>query len=243
MSLVRLIDADSAPLPLRHLYAGGDPGPIVGALAQVPELCEPALPFIGAALGPSSISFRHKEIAILRTSANLSCRFCVDAHTVVAFESGLTPREVLALRECPNAAEVFDDPTEQALVEWIDAMSLGTGAIDAATSDRAVAALGDHRLVELTVAVGATMLLNRMATGLRLPTSDDTLRRLAEHGYESFGADPGDADDRDAATATTATSIGAGAERRTTADTARIHLPRTDRLAVAQPVTVSGRSS
>lgn len=191
MSLVRLVDTSSAPLPLRHLYAHGDPGPIVGALAQVPELCEPALPFIGAALGPSGVSFRHKEIAVLRTSANLSCRYCVDAHTVVASESGLSYAEIRALRECPTPGDVFDDPTEQALLSWIDAMTTTTGPIPDDVSDRALTELGDHRLVELTVTIGTTMLLNRFATGLRLPTSDETIRRLGELGFTSGdGATP-----------------------------------------------------
>jgi AhpD family alkylhydroperoxidase len=188
MALVDLIeDASSSPLLLRDLYAGGDPGPIVAALAQVPELCEVALPFIGAALGPSHVSFRHKEIAILRTSANLSCKYCVDAHTVVAFESGLTNREVLALRECPTAWEVFDDGIEQALVRWIDALTAaGGGTIPTGIANDAQALLGDHRLVELTVTVGVTMLLNRFATGLGLPTSSETVAQLADHGYQPF---------------------------------------------------------
>ena len=184
MSLVRLIDPPSAPLLLRDLYAGGDPGPIVGALAQVPELCEAALPFLGASLGPSSVTLRQKEIAILRTSANLACRYCVDAHTVVAFDSGLTHREVLALRECPTPAEVFDDPAERAMLAWIDALSTQRGAIADSISIAAKDALGDHVLVELTVTVGVTMLLNRFATGLRLPTSADTIARLGELGFD-----------------------------------------------------------
>ncbi len=187
MPLIDLIDASSSPLLLRDLFAEGDPGPLVGALAQVPELCETTLPFVGAALGPSAVSFRHKEIAILRTSANLACRFCVDAHTVVAFESGLSQREVRALRECPDpTTDVFTDPVEAALIAWVDAVSTGTGAIDAATSTRAKEQLGDHLLVELTVTVGATILLNRLATGLQLPTSDATIAALAEVGYSTY---------------------------------------------------------
>jgi len=184
MALVDLIDAPSSPLLLRDLYANGDPGPIVGALAHIPELCEVALPFIGSALGPSAVSFRLKEIAILRTSANLECSFCINAHTVVAFDSGLSNREVLALRECPDPSVVFEDPAEYALIRWIDALSTGVGAVDPDVAAAAKAHLGDHRLVELTVTVGATMLLNRMATGLGLPTSHDTVDALADHGYE-----------------------------------------------------------
>lgn len=187
--LIDLIDASSSPLLLRDLYADGDPGPIVGALAQVPELCEVALPFIGAALGPSQVSFRHKEIAILRTSANLACRYCIDTHTVVAFESGLTYREVLALRECPDPTDVFDNPVEQALIRWIDALSRGGGPIDRVVADDTRQLLGESRLTELTVTVGATMLLNRFATGLGLPTSTETIAALANRGFEPHQPD------------------------------------------------------
>jgi hypothetical protein len=41
-------------------------------------------------------------------------------------------------------------------------------------------------LVELTVTVGVTMLLNRFATGLGLPTSAETVAKLADHGYRPF---------------------------------------------------------
>ena len=76
-----MLDADRAPLLARPYFAGGDPGPIVAALAQGPELLEVALPFIGAALGPSGISFRTKEIVIVRTSAPAGCRFPAEAAT------------------------------------------------------------------------------------------------------------------------------------------------------------------
>lgn len=187
--LVPLIGAGDAPLLVRDLYDAGDPGPIVGALAHVPELCEVALPFLGAALGPSGVSFRDKEIAVLRTSANLACRYCVDAHTVVAFDGGLSAEEVRALRGEGRVEEVFPDPSDQALIGWIDALTGGPGAVDAAVAEAARAALGDHQLVELTLTVGATWLLNRLATGLRLPTSDETFTRLNELGFESLRSD------------------------------------------------------
>ena len=111
----------------------------------------------------------------------------MDAHTVVAFESGLSQREVRALRECPSPTDdVFTDPVEAALIHWVDAVSTGTGAISDAVSTEAHEQLGDHRLVELTVTVGATMLLNRLATGLQLPTSAETLTGLAERGYRTY---------------------------------------------------------
>lgn len=185
MALVPLVEQGAAPLLVRHLYEGGDPGPIVGALAQVPELCETAMPFIGSALGPSSVSLRHKEIAILRTSANLRCRYCIDSHTVAAADSGLDHHEVAALRLEEDAYDVFTDDVELALLRWVDALSTGRGPVAPEVSLDARRMLGEHRLVDITVTVGATMLLNRMATGLQLPTSDGTIARLAELGYAS----------------------------------------------------------
>jgi alkylhydroperoxidase family enzyme len=106
----------------------------------------------------------------------------------MAFDSGLTYREVLALRECPTPADVFDDPTEQALIAWIDALSTQRGGIADRVSIAAREALGDPALVELTVTVGSTMLLNRLATGLQLATSDATIRRLGQVGFEPYRA-------------------------------------------------------
>ncbi len=63
------LDAVRAPLLARPYVADADPGPIVAALAQVPELMEVTLPFISAALGPSAVDWRSKEIVIGRTSA------------------------------------------------------------------------------------------------------------------------------------------------------------------------------
>ena len=183
---IDLVRAQTSPLLVRHLFADGDPGPIVGALANVPELCEVAVPFIGAALSPSAVDFRLKEIAILRTSANLACKFCVNAHTVVAFQSGLTHGEIRALRGEDSIDETFDSSDEVALIAWIDALTTGAGAIDPQLSSAVIAALGQHRAIELNVTIGATMLLNRFATGFGLPTSDDTIQRLAELGFADY---------------------------------------------------------
>lgn len=190
MPIVNLIDASSAPLLLRHLYQGDDPGPIVGAFAQVPELCEPALPFVGAALGPSAVSLRHKEIAILRASANLQCRFCTDGHTVVAADSGLSHDEVAALRDSATPAEAFDDPSEKALVAWVDAISTGTGYVDAELTDTALELLGEPTLIELTITIGATMMLARFASAFQLPQPDELYERLAGLGFDPLPAPP-----------------------------------------------------
>ena len=172
---VRLMDADSAPLLVRDHFAGGDPGPIVASLAQVPELVGPTLPFLGAVLGPSWIPLREKEIVILRTSAVMGCRYCTDTHTVVALDSGLSRDEVRALRgDLPP--ETFADAYERALVAWCDAVAFGVES-DIRPA-RAALDADDARVVELTLLVATTVLLNRYATALGLPTSADARARL-----------------------------------------------------------------
>jgi len=173
---VQVIDAAGAPLLARDLFAGGDPGPIAASLAQVPELLGPTLPFLSAVLGPSWISLRDKEIVILRTSAVMGCRYCTEAHTVVALDSGLTRGEVRGLRGEQPLADAFPDGADRALVAWCDAVAHGVDSdLDSA---RAALPADDARVVELTLLISTTVLLNRYATALALPTSPDVRDRL-----------------------------------------------------------------
>ena len=189
--LVPALEAEDAPLLMRPYYAGGDPGPILATMAHVPELTEVAMPFLGAALGASSVDFRTKEIVIVRTSALLGCRYCIDSHSTVALDAGLSFDQVLALRESAASttdAELtpaFPSRRERALITWIDAVAFGRGAIAASANEAIKANFADHEIVEITVLIGATMMLNRYATALQLPVGLSTLERLAVEGLAS----------------------------------------------------------
>lgn len=177
---VTLVDARSAPLLARDLFAGGDPGPIASSLAQVPELLGPTLPFLGAVLGPSWIPLRDKEIVILRTSAVMGCRYCTQAHTVVALDAGLSRDEVRGLRGELPLDDGLPAAEDRALVAWCDAVAHGVEAdLERARADLSGS---DARLVELTLLVSTTVMLNRYATALALPTSPEVLARLAGEG-------------------------------------------------------------
>ncbi len=190
MSRIDLLGPDAAPLTAQQFFASGDPGPIVAALANVPELLGPTLGFVGAALGPGAASTRHKEFAILRTSALLGCRYCIHAHTTVAVDVGLTPPEVRALRGELPLEDAFDDPAELVLIRWIDAMAGATGPVPDEVWDATRAVWADHLLVELSVTIGATMFLNRFATGFELPTASDVLDRLEREGFGIGSTEP-----------------------------------------------------
>lgn len=177
MSAVTLLGPDQAPLLARPYYERGDPGPIVAALAQVPELLEVAVPFIGAVLGPSALDWRTKELVIVRVSALMECQFCINAHTTVALDAGLSRAEILALRGATDL-DAITDPAERAMLDWVDAVARGPGQIDPAVCGGLRPHFADHEIVELTLLVGATLMLNRFATALRLPTDAAVLRRL-----------------------------------------------------------------
>ncbi len=182
MARVELLNTTTAPISVASYFAGGDPGPIVAALANVPEMVGPVLAFVGPALGDGAVSTRHKELAILRTSALQGCRYCVHAHSAVSLDVGLSGEEIRALRGESAVEDAFTDEAERALIRWIDAMGGATGPVPDAVWQAVRAHFAEHLLIELSATIGATMFLNRFATGFELPTSDETMARLEAEG-------------------------------------------------------------
>ncbi|MBJ7603047.1 MAG: carboxymuconolactone decarboxylase family protein [Candidatus Dormibacteraeota bacterium] len=164
MSQVELLTAEQAPLLAQPFYARGDPGPIVRALAHVPELMEPALSFIAAAFGPSQLDSRLKEIVVLRVSAANRCHYCIETHTGVAQRMCFSAEEIAALRREAPPPSAWGD-VEHALLAFSDALS--------DHPDKATASLrplfGEAEIVELVTVGSATIMLNRFATSLGLP--------------------------------------------------------------------------
>lgn len=189
--MVAPMQQERAPLLAKPFYANGDPGPIITALAHVPELLEVASPFLRAALGASSIDLRTKELVIVRASAVLRCRYCSETHAAVALDAGLSLEEVRALCEAPagEPPPAILTPAETALVAWVDAVALGPGRVPAAVGAELRRHVSDSEVVELTLLVGATVMLNRFCTALGLPTSSSSLERLEKAGYAVPWAD------------------------------------------------------
>ncbi len=180
MTRVRLLDAAAAPLTARRYYQGGDPGPLVAALATVPELLEAALPFLSTVLGASSVDVRTKEIVIVSTSALLGCDYCINSHSVVALDSGLSVDEVRRLRS--EEVGGLADERENALLGWVHAVAGGVGAVESGPAARLGRHFAEHQVVALTLLIRATMMLNRFCTALDLPTSPKVFQRLTGAG-------------------------------------------------------------
>jgi AhpD family alkylhydroperoxidase len=180
--VVSLVPREQAPLLARAFYGDGRPSPITRSLAHVPELLEVTAPFVGRALSPGVLDARTTEIAIVRASAQLGCRYCVQTHSVAALDAGLSRAEVQALRGERSLGDAFAGPAERALIAYVDAVATGRGPVAAEERAPVEELLGDPGLVALTLLVGATVMLNRYCSVLELPTGSQTLERLAAEG-------------------------------------------------------------
>ena len=182
MPRVELFEAATAPLATQMYWDNGDPGPIVAALASVPELLGPVLGFVGPALDAGAVGIRIKEFAILRTSALQGCQYCIHAHSSAALDAGLTHSEIRALRGEHSLEDGFPSKPERAMIGWIDALAGATGEVPDDVWIAARVHWAEHQLIEVCVTVGATMFLNRLATGLQLPTAPAVPDRLSAEG-------------------------------------------------------------
>lgn len=176
MSRVELLEAGQAPLLARPHYPEDRPAsPIVRALSQVPELLEVAMPFISRVYGETAVDLRTKEIVVLRVSAVSGCRYCVETHTVAAWDAGLSRAETDALRGEPGPVL---DARERALVDWCDALCAAPEPVPDEVMAPVREHFAEHEVVELTLLGAATLMLNRFCTALELPTSPATLAQL-----------------------------------------------------------------
>jgi AhpD family alkylhydroperoxidase len=182
MSMVTLLNSETAPESVRQFFAKGDPGPIASSLAHAPDIMQKALPFIGATLGPSKIDIRTKEIVILRASALQQCRYCVNTHSFVARNSGLSKDEVKALQSNGDATKTFVNEREKALIQWTNAVAVGPQSISSDLKSEFKKHFNEAEVVELTLLVGATVMLNRYATALDLPVAATHLEFLKNEG-------------------------------------------------------------
>jgi AhpD family alkylhydroperoxidase len=182
MSVVSLVERDQAPLLAAPYYRDAGTSPIVTSLAHVPEALDVTLPFVSVVLGPSAIDGRTKELVIVRTSALLECRYCVQTHSAVALDHGVTAAEIGALRSTASREPIVADDAERALLAWVDAVAAGRGAVADELAEALQAHWTEAEIVELTLLCAATVMLNRYCSALRLPTSPDTLRRLEAEG-------------------------------------------------------------
>jgi uncharacterized peroxidase-related enzyme len=162
---VELVPAEQAPLLARPYYReDGSASELTRALAQVPEVLEVTLPFIGRLYGETSLDLRTKELVIFRVSAVNRCRYCIRVHGAAAREAGLSEAEVADLA---GDAAGFSG-REAALVAWCDALCAAPDTVDDEIASALREQFAEPEVVELTLVAGATIMLNRFCTALEL---------------------------------------------------------------------------
>ena len=125
------------------------------------------MPFLGQVMGESSLDLATKELVILRVSQLNGCRYCVAAHRPLALSAGLSPDQVAAL--CSDAPAHALAARERALVEWVDRVTLDPAGVTDDLVARTLDHVRDDQLIELTLLVGATTMLNQYCTALGVP--------------------------------------------------------------------------
>ena len=149
-----------APLPpselspyARQVFDNVGPGGaanLVATLAHQPELFERFLP-VTLVLQNGELSWRHREMAILRLAYQRRCRYIWQQHVVIGLSAGITEDEVPRLIDDPRDPAWSDD--ESALLQAVDEL-VRDSCIGDSTWAALAAGLTDAQLVELTVLVG-----------------------------------------------------------------------------------------
>jgi AhpD family alkylhydroperoxidase len=162
---------EQAPLSVRDFFSG-ETSPLVATLAHVPELLQVVMPFIGQQFGPSALLMRHKEMIILGVSALQGCQYCTQTHTVVAYREGLTVQELQAVRN--GTIEMHPFVGKEASL-WAYICVMGGGQVDLSARTEAMNALKqdwmEFEIVEMTMLIGTTIMLNRYCIALDIPTA------------------------------------------------------------------------
>lgn len=114
----------------------------------------------------------------LRASQINGCAYCVDMHTKEARHSGLSEQWINLVsvwRESP----LFDE-RERAVLEWTEAV---TNIADTGAPGEAYEPLKDHfsekEIMDLTVAISAINVWNRLAVGFRSQHPIDEVRKAS----------------------------------------------------------------
>jgi AhpD family alkylhydroperoxidase len=126
----------------------------------------------------SGLERRFIHLIKLRASQINGCAYCVDMHVKESRHDGLSEQWINLMsvwRESP----VYDDK-ERALLGWVDAVTrlADTGAPDDAYQALA-AQFSEKEITDITVAIGAINVWNRLAVGARTPHPIDKPARAA----------------------------------------------------------------
>jgi AhpD family alkylhydroperoxidase len=118
------------------------------------------------------------ELVKMRASQINSCAYCLHMHSADAIKAGETPARLFLL-DAWHESELYT-PRERAALRWTDAL---TRLSEGSPSDEAYAELREHfsekEAVDLSVAIGAINIWNRINVGFRTRHPQDRRRDAA----------------------------------------------------------------
>lgn len=177
------LNLQTAPLSVRN-YFSENTGPLVATMAHVPEILQTAMPMIGQQFGASALSMRHKEMIILGVSALQGCQYCTQTHTVVAHREGLTSEEILQLRSGQPEQQLF---TNAEATLWTYIVTVGADRPNGEAVEQAMNNLKkdwmEFEIVEITMLIGTTIMLNRYCIALGIPADEAHLKWIQQQDW------------------------------------------------------------
>ncbi|WP_317928956.1 carboxymuconolactone decarboxylase family protein [Halioxenophilus sp. WMMB6] len=152
---------------------------VLGIFANYPALAKAFLTFNNHVAANSSLTFRERELLILRTGWLRKCEYEFVQHIVLGKRSGLTEEEIAGIQQGPDAAILQAE--DALLVRAADELHKNTDLSDA--TYLALSEKYNHRqIMDIIGCVGCYTIIAFMANSLRVPMEegavplDDTTR-------------------------------------------------------------------
>ncbi len=108
-----------------------------------------------------------RSLITVRVSQLNGCRFCVDLNSATLLKRGVALEKVEALSNWQSSG-LFDD-RERAALEFAEAVTLHSNAIDESLSERVRRILDDDAVVELTALIAFQNLSSKFKAALGVP--------------------------------------------------------------------------
>jgi AhpD family alkylhydroperoxidase len=132
-----------------------------------------------AALSSHVLTFRLRELVVLRTAYLMDCRYEVGQHNDIARTAGVSGDEINALSSESDWEQLYFDETERAVVRLTSEL-VTTRNVSAELFDRVHAALGSEATIEVLLVIGRYAGLALMLNALDVDLDESA--RLAMPG-------------------------------------------------------------
>ena len=142
----------------------------LGTFAHHPALAHAFFTFNGHVMRATTLTARHREMIVLRTSALLGCAYEWAQHVVQAHDAGLGDADIARIAFGPGAP--FWDPPDAALLHAVDEL-VTEDVISAPTWGALAKEFDTRQLLDLVFTVGAYQTLAWLLRSFELGLDDD----------------------------------------------------------------------